>query len=271
VLEIPLAFITERPQVERVVQIWGESWVLKAAGKIATRGSESFWSRLKAWFAGVGAATDPEFDTNIAHYKRIDTVGVPFLDAGLSERHDDRQLGADNISLARDFVTRLGHLGWGFGPSISALGLGTCFDHGHAPVSVYKKYLLATAAFPRAKKCIFQPLNMPDDSWRKTPGVDIALKRVFEVFIPNVTAIDMDTTGTWPYGRRPEDQVATRFLSIFLNMQSPKGCAGKQCNIETLGSQALWDSTPIMPQTPPNPLANDKPFLKEFPYLAEPW
>jgi hypothetical protein len=86
-----------------------------------------------------------------------------------------------------------------------------------------------------------------------------------------VTAIDMDTTGTWPYGRRPEDQVATRFLSVFLDMQSSRGCGGKQCNIESLGSQALWDSTAIMPQTPPNPLANDKPFLKEFPNLAEPW
>jgi len=27
----------------------------------------------------------------------------------------------------------------------------------------------------------------------------------------------------------------------------------------------------IEPHTPPNPLHNDKPFLTQFPYLAEPW
>ena len=37
-----------------------------------------------------------------------------------------------------------------------------------------------------------------------------------------------------------------------------------------LNDQALWDQAPIEPKTPPNPLKNDKPFLAEFPYLAEP-
>ena len=87
--------------------------------------------------------------------------------------------------------------------------------------------------------------------------------------IPNVNAIDMDTTGTWPFGRRLEDQVATRFLSTFLD--HAKGCNGGPCNVETLGNPALWASAPIAPKTPPNPLKNDKEFLKEFPYLADPW
>src|SRR5207253_2131780 len=116
-------------------------------------------------------------------------------DAALSERHDERQLGANNISLARQFVIRFGHLGWGFGPSVSALGLGTCFDHSNSPVSVYKTYTLALEAFPRVKKCFFQTLNIP----------------------------------------------------------------------------AVWATLPIEPKTPPNPTHNDKPFLKTFPYLAEPW
>ena len=34
---------------------------------------------------------------------------------------------------------------------------------------------------------------------------------------------------------------------------------------------SLWDSVKIEPKTPPNPLKNDKEFLKVFPYLAEPW
>jgi hypothetical protein len=38
-----------------------------------------------------------------------------------------------------------------------------------------------------------------------------------------------------------------------------------------MNSQALWDSAPIEPKTPPNPLKNDKIFLTEFPYIAPPW
>ena len=79
----------------------------------------------------------------------------------------------------------------------------------------------------------------------------------------------MDTTGTWPFGRRPEDQVATRFLSLFLDMTAELN--GQKYTVELLNDQALWDSAPVLPKTPPNPLKNDKEFLKEFPYLAAPW
>jgi hypothetical protein len=207
-------------------------------------------------------------DAELRAYKLVDTDGLPFSDAGLSERKDENQLGANNIRLGLDFVKRFGHLGWGFGPSISALGLQTCFDHGNAPVPVLKTYKLATEAFPRVKKCFFQPLNMPDDSWNPK-HLNIPLRRPFEVFIPNVCAVDMDTTGTWPFGRRLEDQVATRFLSVFLDMTAQRN--GKPYNLDTLADQSLWDAAPIEPKTPPNPLHNDKPFLASFPYLAEPW
>jgi hypothetical protein len=208
-------------------------------------------------------------DDQLRKYKLIDTDGQPFADAALNERESDKQLGAFNFSLALPLVTRLAHLGWGFGPSIEALGLHSSFDCSNAPVSVYKVYSSALAAFPRSRKVLFQKLNMPDDSWKKRPDMDIPLKRSLEIFVPNVCPIDMDTTGTWPYGRRPEDQVATRFLSLFLDMEQQ--VAGKKCNIETLNDPALWASAPIEPKTPPNPLKNDKEFLKEFPYFAEPW
>jgi hypothetical protein len=260
VLELPLAMLTRAPQRERIVNAWGESWVLRAASKVETlpdRGSVSKHGKR-------AARRDPELE----RYKLVDTDGVPFSDAALSEREDARQLGANNVALARRFVTRFGHLGWGFGPSVSALGLGTCFDHGGAAGSQVRHYRLASAAFPRVKKCLFQELNMPDDSWNPK-RLPIAKKRAVEIFIPNVCAIDMDTTGTWPYGRRLEDQVATRFLAIFLDMQS--GCGGGPCHLESLGQQALWDGAAIAPKTPPNPLRNDKPFLDRFPYLADPW
>ena len=177
-------------------------------------------------------------------------------------------MGANNFWLAPHFVKRLAHLGWGFGPSISALGLKTSFNHDNSPIPIHRTYSTAIEAFPRVAKTLFQSLNMPDSSWNPK-GLNIPLRRAFEVFVPNVCAIDMDTTGTWPFGRRLEDQVATRFLSLFLDMEAEFN--GKKYHIELLSDQSLWDSAPIEPKTPPNPLKNDKEFLKEFPYLAEPW
>jgi Domain of unknown function (DUF4331) len=268
VVEVPLAFITRSPKVNRIVNTWGESWVLKAAHKIDVPDDRrSGFTRLWSWLGGPFSSRS-QYDEELDRYKLVDTDAVPFADAALSEREDDRQLGANNYELVPVFVRRFAHLGWGFAPSLTALGVPTCFDHDHSPVSVYKTYALAAEAFPRVKKCLFQELNMPDGSWNKH-GLKIDLKRPVEIFVPNVIAIDMDTTGTWPFGHRLDDQVASRFLSVFLDMQAM--CGPKQCNVETLDDQALWDTLPVVPKTPPNPLKNDKDFLARFPYLAEPW
>lgn len=258
IFEIPLAFLSESPQEERIVATWGESWVLKASSKVETIPDDPFW--LGNPLALLKSATR---DDELKRYKLVDTVGQPFADAGLSERENSRQLGANNFWLAPHFVRRLAHLGWGFAPSITALGIQTSFDHDDSPVSVHRTYDSALAAFPRVRKTLFQGLAMADDRWNPR-GLDIPLRRAFEIFIPNVCAIDMDTTGAWPFGRRLTDQVATRFLALFLDME-----AGY--NIETLNQQALWDRAPIEPKTPPNPPENDKPFLDSFPYLAAPW
>ena len=152
VLEIPLEFVTERPEVERVVRVWGESWVLRASGKVehALLRRGSWWTRFKAWLVdmfggGPGRAVD---GINIRDYKLVDHVGVPFADAALGEREDEK-VGHDNIRFGHEFVRRFAHLGWGFGPSITALGLGTCFDHGDSQISVQRTYNLALPAFAR--------------------------------------------------------------------------------------------------------------------------
>lgn len=263
ILEIPLAFITESPAEDRIVNLWSESWVLKAAPKIESIPDHPLW--LEHPWALLGDLTR---DDELKKYKLVDTVGQAFADAALNERYDNRQVGGNNFWLAPHFIKRLAHLGWGFGPSISALGLASAFDHDDSPVSVHRTYTTPITAFPRSRKLIFQGLNMPDDSWNKN-GLDIPLRRPFEIFVPNVNAIDMDTTGTWPFGRRLEDQVATRFLSLFLDMDAQFD--GKKYNVETLSDQSLWDQAPIVPKTPPNPLYNDKRFLDDFPYLADPW
>jgi Domain of unknown function (DUF4331) len=263
ILEIPLAFLTDRPAENRIVNTWGESWVLKAAHKVETIPDDPFW------LANPSTLFDTlKLDAELKKYKLVDTDGQPFADAGLSEREDSRQVGANNFWLAPHFIKRLAHLGWGFGPSISALGLQTAFDHDNAPVSVHRKYASVLEAFPRVKKILFQELNLPDDTWNRK-GLPIPLRRSFEVFVPNVCAIDMDTTGTWPFGRRLEDQVATRFLSLFLDMKAE--FKRKKYHVDLLNDQSLWDAAPIEPKTPPNPLKNDKAFLDRFPYLAEPW
>lgn len=263
ILELPLAFLTGTPNDHRIVNTWGESWVLKAAHKIETIPDDPFWLEhphvlLDAW----------TLDDELKKYKLVDTDGQAFADAALSEREDNRQMGANNFWLAPHFIKRLGHLGWGFGPSISALGLASAFDHDNSPVSIYRTYSWVAEAFPRVKKVLFQELNMPDNSWNRK-GLPILLRRPVDIFIPNVNSIDMDTTGTWPFGRRLEDQVATRFLSMFLDMTATLN--GKKYHVELLNDPALWNSAPIVPKTPPNPLVNDKAFLPEFPYLAAPW
>ena len=269
ILEIPLSYITKSPQSQRIVNVWGESWVLKASNKAETIPDRSgFFDKVGSWFSGMFSDAGG-FDQDLSHYKRVDTDGLPFADAGLSERYDSRQLGADNFILGPHFVNRFGHLGWGFAPSITALGVPTCFDHSGATVSTIKFYDNPLHAFPRVKKCFFQELNMPPGVNWNPKGLNIPLRRAADIFIPNVNAIDMDTNGSWPFGRRWEDQVATRFLSIFLD--HTQMCGGVKCNLETLGTQAVWNSLKIEPKTPPNPLYNDKLFLKNFPYMAEPW
>src|SRR3984957_12444668 len=262
ILEIPLAYLTDAPNDHRVVNAWGESWVRKAAHKVESIPDEPFW--IERPFDLVGLL---ELDDELKQYKLVDTDGQAFADAALSEREDSRQMGANNFWLAPHFVKRLAPLGWGFGPSVSALGLKCSFDHDNSPVSVHRFAHSVLTAFPRVKKGLFQDLRMPDDTWNPK-GLDIPLRRAVEIFIPNVNSIDMDTTGTWPFGRRLEDQVATRFLSVFLDMDAE--IKGKKYSVELLNDQSLWDAAPIVPKTPPNPLKNDVPFLKAFPYLAEP-
>src|SRR5712672_3167520 len=262
ILEIPLAYLTDTPSDHRIVNTWGESWVRKAAHKVESIPDEPFWIERPLDLVDLF-----ELDDELKQYKLVDTDGQAFADAALSQREDSRQMGANNFWLAPHFVKRLAHLGWGFGPSVSALGLKCSFDHDNSPVSVHRIEHSVLTAFPRVKKVLFQDLRMPDDSWNPK-GLKIPLRRSLEIFIPNVNSIDMDTTGTWPFGRRLTDQVATRFLSVFLDMDAE--FKGKKYSLELLNDQALWDAAPIVPKTPPNPLKNDVAFLKAFPYLAEP-
>ncbi len=61
-------------------------------------------------------------DEELKKYKLVDTDGLPFADAALSEREDNRQLGANNFWLAPHFIKRLAHLGLGLWPIYQRAG-----------------------------------------------------------------------------------------------------------------------------------------------------
>src|SRR5262249_9110737 len=108
ILEIPLSFVTNKPAQNRIVEAWGESWVLKAGNKIETipdEPHEGFWDSVKSWVGGIGRRSN-DFETELRKYKRIDTDGVPFLDAALNLREDSHQNGPANIRFAREYVLR---------------------------------------------------------------------------------------------------------------------------------------------------------------------
>jgi len=258
VVELPLAYVTNDPANERIVNVWAESWVLKSANRLPTIPNSSG--------SNSRPRSSPKFQAQLASYKRVDTAGVPLADTILSLSEETRQLGPDNVTLSTWFVRRFAHLGWGFGPSMTAMGLPTCFDQGDVAVSKVVNDVDPLTAFVPVAKCLFQELNMPA-GWNPR-NASVPLKRPYEIVIPNIAAVDMDTTGTWPYGLRPDDQVATRFMALFLD--HTRNCGAAKCTLESLDDPALWQTLPVEPKTPPNPLRNDKPYLQGFPYLAEP-
>src|SRR5438094_1205634 len=136
ILEIPLAFITQSPQNDRIINAWGESWVLKASHKVARIPDDRrpFMSRLTGWFTGL-FSSKTGFEEELGQDKLVDTDGQAFADAALNEREDERQIGGNNFWLAPHFVTRLADPGLGFGPWITALGLSISLNHHHSPTN----------------------------------------------------------------------------------------------------------------------------------------
>ena len=215
--------------------------------------------------AEIARASMPD---ELRQYKLVDTDGQPFADAALNQREDARQVGAFNVVLGTSFVTASPISGGG---SLRRSARSASRRRSTTTTRRYRCTAPMThpwLPFRACAACCFSRCACRTTRGTRA-GSNIPLKRAFEVFVPNVCAIDMDTTGTWPFGRRLEDQVATRFLSVFLDMEAEFN--GQKYNIETLQNQAALDTLPLEPKTPPNPLKNDKDFLPRFPYLADPW
>ena len=208
-------------------------------------------------------------DEELKKYKLVDTDGQAFADAALSEREDNRQIGANNFWLAPHFIKRLAHLGWGFGPSITALGLA---------MRVRPRQFAGLGASDLLVGCRGLPAREKDS----VPGTQHA-RRFLEPEGPGHPAApcrsksssptSIRSTWTRPALGRSAGAWKTRWrpasCRLFLDMGASLN--GKKYHVELLNDPALWDSAPIEPKTPPNPLKNDKEFLPHFPYLADPW
>ena len=302
--ELPLAYITKTPATDRIVNTWGESWVLKASGKIpaipdsgavvessllnlsdlmigalVALGLFAIGFAVVKWRRHAPAAslvTRPAFALIIGlvlvaggtvlalqHklrpgqqgeldrasmadelklYKLIDTDGQPFADAALNERQDGRQVGAYNYSFGESFVKRLAHLGWGFAPSISALGLKTSFDHDNSPVSVNRTPATAADAFLRGRRRSSADENA--GQLLESAGMDIPLRRAPSRCSCRTSTRSTWTRPTWPFGRRLEDQVATRFLALFprhgRRVQRPELATSRRCKTRPRSTRCRW-------------------------------
>jgi hypothetical protein len=70
ILEIPLEFITKSPAKDRVVNTWGESWVLKASDKVEIIPDDPFWLDHPASILNMFNQDD-----ELKKYKLVDTDG----------------------------------------------------------------------------------------------------------------------------------------------------------------------------------------------------
>ena len=129
----------------------------------------------------------------LRQYKLVDTDGQPFADAGLNQRDDAKQVGAFNVVLGPSFITRLAHLGWGFAPSVTALGLKRRSTMAMSRCRCTGPTIRRRRRSPACSGCCSSRCGC-----RMSRGIprhqNIPLKRAFEVFVPNVCAIDMDTS-----------------------------------------------------------------------------
>jgi hypothetical protein len=79
ILELPLAFLTDRPGDYRIVNAWGESRVLKASSKVETIPDDPLW--IEHPHVLLNAFT---LDDELKKYKLVDTDGQACADAAPS-------------------------------------------------------------------------------------------------------------------------------------------------------------------------------------------
>ena len=86
---------------------------------------------------------------------------------------------------------------------------------------------------------------------------DVCLRQVIGKIIPDTLQFDPLLPDGFPNGRRFEDVVVDRILSMaLLDLTTPGQCGSKACDVFSFEN------------LPSNPTRNESPFLAQFPYLA---
>lgn len=240
VLEIPYHYITSDQSSERLVRLWGAGYQRK----------------------GATALIESRPDFNTSHYDLADTLGVPFVDTVIGRRADSFNKGYDNKSLAKTQSLVFNELVRQFGRSIQAMGYTPCVE----PEDVAKLPELLLQLSGVATHCFLQRVDMGGINWKtsRTDKAGVEPPRTIQLFLPNALRVDMDTNGTWPFGRRLEDQVASRFTALFLEMGGQ--CGNHRCNLDSFQHSDMDRfGGPI------NPAQNDRKFAAKFPYLGKAW
>ncbi len=195
-----------------------------------------------------GADEDDGFPAiDYARLKKVDVLGIPFGDTVLNEMRTDRNLGANNLVLQDDFILRFTYLAESFSGDLENMGFQSCYLPQGVDKGDYRDYQSGGRLFKlgsskriaidfwSSRYCFLQTVRLPEDVKWKTPRSDAAgirMPRVISLFLPNVMTVDLDTTGTWPFGHRPNDQIGGRFNALFLKMGSNPGDCSGQRNLE---------------------------------------
>jgi hypothetical protein len=176
---------------------------------------------------------------------KVDVLGTPFADTVLSEFSAAKNIGPNNLMLQDDFVQRFAHLAETHAADLESMGFESCFSYDverKRDVTEYRKYQSGlNSVLPEAidgavehfvmdlmhsLPCFLQVIKLSDQKWRtsRTPP-DLQPPLVISLFFPNVMAVYLDTTGTWPFGQRLTDPMPGRFGALFLDMGGD--CSGK--------------------------------------------
>lgn len=248
-------------------------------GGAATKGDD-----LDGDFPSVDpAAYDFRTDDIDDYDEVIDGQGIAFSDTILGRRQDKfSEIGPKNtgVTTLTTILKNFADLAVAFGRDFEAMGFDTCADLSGVDVNrTSAKSLSLLTAYRVVSGCLNQPIR-PEQG-------ELTLKPM-DVFVPNHLKMDFrlvadGTESRWPNGQRPDEQVASIFTGLLLDLDGGicedeqgadfDGTRDRPCTVEILqdgGPEAYWD-------IPLNPLQNDVEFVRsaatgrlKFPYLPAP-
>jgi hypothetical protein len=213
----------------------------------------------------------------------VDGQGIAFSDTILGRRQDEfSEIGPNNtgVGTLTTIVKNFADLAVAFGRDFEAMGFDTCADLSGVDVErTSAKSLSLLTSFRIVRGCLGQRIRPEQGDLSMTP---------MDVFVPNHVTMDFrlvqdGSESRWPNGQRPDEQVASIFTALLLDLDSGTcedsaggpsfdGVRDRPCTVEILqdgGPGAYWD-------LPLNPLVNDVEFVRRsdgrltFPYLPAP-